>query len=52
MQNYQVFQRVRDALARLETERNVRVLYACESGSRAWGFASRDSDYDVRFLYP
>lgn len=51
MQNNQVFQRVRDALARLETERNVRVLYACESGSRAWGFASRDSDYDVRFLY-
>ncbi|EDY18778.1 nucleotidyltransferase-like protein [Chthoniobacter flavus Ellin428] len=46
-----VHQRVRDALARVEAERNVRVLYACESGSRAWGFASRDSDYDVRFLY-
>ena len=51
MQDNEVFQRVRDALARLEAERNVRVLYACESGSRAWGFASRDSDYDVRFLY-
>lgn len=44
-------QRVRDALARVESEQNVRVLYACESGSRAWGFASQDSDYDVRFLY-
>ena len=51
MQDNEVSQRVRDALARIEAERNVRVLYACESGSRAWGFASRDSDYDVRFLY-
>src|SRR5436190_18752929 len=51
MINNDVFQRVRNALAQLEAERNVRVLFACESGSRAWGFASRDSDYDVRFLY-
>lgn len=48
---HQVTQRVREALNRLESEKNVRVLYACESGSRAWGFASQDSDYDVRFLY-
>jgi len=47
----EVQQRVRDALARIEADRKVRVLYACESGSRAWGFASHDSDYDVRFLY-
>jgi len=46
-----VSSRVREALARVEAERGVRVLFACESGSRAWGFASRDSDYDVRFLY-
>lgn len=35
----------------VERSEGVRVLYACESGSRAWGFASADSDYDVRFLY-
>lgn len=38
-------------LRTIEREENVRILYACESGSRAWGFPSRDSDYDVRFLY-
>ncbi len=40
-----------EELRRLEREHRVRVLYACESGSRAWGFASTDSDFDVRFLY-
>ena len=36
-----------------KTERNfgVKVLFAVESGSRAWGFPSDDSDYDVRFIY-
>lgn len=29
-----------------EKEHGVRILYACESGSRAWGFASPDSDFD------
>lgn len=38
-------------LAGIEAEFGVRVLYACESGSRGWGFASPDSDYDVRFIY-
>jgi uncharacterized protein len=38
-------------LRQIELEEKVRVLYACESGSRAWGFSSQDSDYDVRFLY-
>lgn len=38
-------------LYEIEEEQNVKILYACESGSRAWGFPSSDSDYDVRFLY-
>lgn len=43
--------RIQSVLNRIEAERNVRILYAAESGSRAWGFASEDSDYDVRFVY-
>ncbi len=35
----------------IEKENNVKIFYAVESGSRAWGFESTDSDYDVRFLY-
>ena len=38
-------------LEKIEEQYGVRVLHAVESGSRAWGFASPDSDYDVRFVY-
>ena len=35
----------------IEEKENIKVLHVIESGSRAWGFASPDSDYDVRFIY-
>lgn len=44
-------QRILTELDKIEDHFHVKVLYACESGSRAWGFPSSDSDYDVRFLY-
>ena len=46
-----IFAKIKRCLADIERDHCVRVLYACESGSRAWGFESQDSDYDVRFVY-
>ena len=42
---------IRAKLDQIAREEGVTVLLAVESGSRAWGFHSEDSDYDVRFLY-
>ena len=44
-------EKIVDSLRQIEMQENVAVFYACESRSRAWGFPSQDSDYDVRFLY-
>lgn len=42
---------IAERLNEIERVHNVSILYAVESGSRVWGFASPDSDYDVRFVY-
>ena len=42
---------IKEKLREIEEHENVRIIYSAESGSRAWGFASPDSDYDVRFIY-
>src|ERR1041385_3130769 len=42
---------IKQRLSSIELNSNVQVLFAAESGSRAWGFPSPDSDYDARFIY-
>ena len=42
---------IAEKLGEIEKRENVKIIHCIESGSRAWGFASPDSDYDVRFIY-
>jgi predicted nucleotidyltransferase len=46
-----MFNQITAKLAEIEQQEHVRILHAVESSSRAWGFASPDSDYDVRNLW-
>ena len=42
---------IKEKLIEIEKRENIKILHCVESGSRAWGFPSPDSDYDVRFIY-
>ncbi|MDQ0255108.1 putative nucleotidyltransferase [Evansella vedderi] len=44
-------QLINDSLKKVETKHHVKILYACEAGSRAYGLSTEKSDYDVRFIY-
>lgn len=46
-----MFSTIVQKLQDIENEHKIKILYAVESGSRGWGFASQNSDYDVRFIY-
>ncbi|MCL2185440.1 MAG: nucleotidyltransferase domain-containing protein [Treponema sp.] len=46
-----IINKIKQKLSEIEKQHDVKILYALESGSRAWGFESTDSDYDIRFIY-
>ncbi|WKA54784.1 nucleotidyltransferase domain-containing protein [Planococcus shixiaomingii] len=46
-----MYEIIQQKLVEIEKKHEVKILYAVESGSRAWGFPSKDSDWDVRFIY-
>nr|AIA12771.1 putative nucleotidyltransferase [uncultured bacterium] len=46
-----MIEEIKKELLRLESQYEIKILLAVESGSRAWGFASMDSDWDVRYVY-
>lgn len=51
MNGNEITKAIKERLSQIEERENICIIYACESGSRAWGFASPDSDYDVRFVF-
>lgn len=42
---------IQNTLQEIEKQKGIKILFGVESGSRGWGFSSKDSDYDVRFVY-
>lgn len=46
-----MYELIQEKLREIEQREDIIILHAIESGSRAWGFPSPDSDFDVRFLY-
>lgn len=46
-----VFEQINDGLELIKNHYKVKILYACESGTRAWGVNSPDNDYNIRFIY-
>lgn len=51
MTESEIILRIKRKLCEIEEKEQVRIIHCVESGSRAWGFASPDSDFDVRFIY-
>ncbi len=51
MKTVEMVTKIKEELRKIEAAENVKIILAVESGSRAWGFESPDSDYDVRFIY-
>lgn len=43
--------KIKNLLQQIEKDNNIKIIFAIENGSRSWGMASRDSDYDVRFVF-